>query len=187
MMVALAVLAAGAEQVPKPVLSPALASPPQKQIEKKPEIEPADNSFCLVCHRNFEKELLSAAHTRQGIGCEQCHGLSERHSADEDGITPPEIMFSKARINPSCVKCHAPETLEGLGDHEPALARLKAKIIPTSSPAKSSAKEPKWICTDCHGEHRLKVRTRVWDKDTGKLISDDGVRMMDHNRPGTTK
>ncbi len=37
------------------------------------------------------------------------------------------------------------------------------------------------VCTDCHGEHRLKVRTRRWDKETGKLVSDDGVRMMEEN------
>jgi hypothetical protein len=26
------------------------------------------------------------------------------------------------------------------------------------------------VCTDCHGKHRLAVRTRVWDKETGKLL-----------------
>jgi hypothetical protein len=26
------------------------------------------------------------------------------------------------------------------------------------------------VCTDCHGSHKLKVRTRMWDKETGKLI-----------------
>jgi hypothetical protein len=40
-----------------------------------------------------------------------------------------------------------------------------------------SAKKNKY-CTDCHGEHRLTIRTRQWDKNTGKLIEDDKVRMM---------
>ncbi len=30
------------------------------------------------------------------------------------------------------------------------------------------------VCTDCHGEHRLKVRTVVWDKETRKLLSGKG-------------
>jgi len=158
-----------------------------KPSGKTKEIEPADNSFCYVCHRNFEKEALSATHTKLGIGCEQCHGMSERHSADEDGITPPEIMFSKARINPACVKCHKVEDLQGLGEHEVALAKLKSKSKPASETTHKTEEGKKWICTECHGQHHLKVRTRIWDKDTGKLISDDGVRMMDKSRPGTTK
>ena len=35
----------------------------------------------------------------------------------------------------------------------------------------------KACCTGCHGEHRLSHRTRKWDKTTGELIKDDGVRM----------
>ena len=29
----------------------------------------------------------------------------------------------------------------------------------------------KVVCTDCHGEHRLKVRSVSWDKGTGKLLA----------------
>ncbi len=28
----------------------------------------------------------------------------------------------------------------------------------------------KIVCTDCHGKHRMEVRTVVWDKKTGKLL-----------------
>jgi hypothetical protein len=45
---------------------------------------------------------------------------------------------------------------------------------------------PAIACTECHGEHSLKVRTRQWDKLTGKLIADDGVRMVD-TRPAATR
>ena len=41
------------------------------------------------------------------------------------------------------------------------------------------------VITQCHGKHQIKVRTRVWDKGTGKLISDDGVRMMQPRKPET--
>lgn len=161
--------------------APPVASLP---VVAKPAAEPADNSFCYVCHRNFEKETLNVAHTKQGIGCEQCHGISERHSADEDGITPPEIMYAQARVNPACMKCHSVEQLQKDNQHRSLLDRLKEGSPSIAKPAKADAESVKSICTDCHGQHRLKVRTRIWDKDNGKLLKDDGVRMMDQSRPG---
>ena len=41
----------------------------------------------------------------------------------------------------------------------------------------ATADSERGYCTDCHGSHRLEVRTRRWDKDTGKLIESDGVSM----------
>jgi hypothetical protein len=180
----LAVSAIGADSPPVPPSAPNASTP----ASDKPVPEPADNSFCYVCHRNFEKEPLNAKHTKIGVGCEKCHGSSERHSADEDGITPPEIMYSKLRINPYCVKCHTAEKLEKTDEHQLALTLMKEggkanAIADKASEAKAEAAPVKWICTDCHGQHRMKVRTRVWDKETGKLIKDDGVRMMDKSRP----
>jgi hypothetical protein len=29
------------------------------------------------------------------------------------------------------------------------------------------------VCTGCHGKHRLAVRTRVWNKETGKLVKEN--------------
>jgi hypothetical protein len=136
--------------------------------------EPADNSYCYVCHRNFEKETLTRGHTPAGIGCEKCHGLSERHSSDEDGITPPQIMYSKAKIASFCLSCHPAEKIMRIGSHE--ILRGTTKKSKEKPMAGNIG-----VCTDCHGEHRLKVRTRRWDKETGKLISDDGVRMMEEN------
>ncbi len=174
-----AISAAGADWSPS-------ADPGARTAAAKAPPEPADNSFCYVCHRNFEKEPLSVGHTKIGVGCEQCHGVSERHSADEDGITPPEKMYSKARINPSCVKCHTGETLKKTDKHQLALSMMQdGGRLGAEKPAevKAGGAPPKWICTDCHGQHRMKVRTRIWDKETGKLIKDDGVRMMDKSRP----
>ena len=178
----LAVIAGGADSSIAPSPEPVASA----SASAKSTLEPADNSFCYVCHRNFEKEPLNVKHTKIGIGCEQCHGISERHSADEDGITPPETMYSKARINPSCMKCHTAEKLKKSDKHQAALAMMKnegkslADKLLQVMPEAASAK---WICTDCHGQHRMKVRTRIWDKETGKLIKDDGVRMMDKSRP----
>jgi len=117
----------------------------------------ADNSFCFVCHTNYREELLACRHQNAGIGCAKCHGESNRHSSDENGITPPDIIYAQEIVDPLCCNCHL------LPGHDPMLVGSDA--------AKS--------CTDCHGkEHRLKVRTRRWDKITRKLISDDGVRMV---------
>ncbi|HOW66986.1 MAG TPA: cytochrome c3 family protein [Candidatus Paceibacterota bacterium] len=150
----------------------------------KTPIEPADNSYCYVCHRNYEKEKLTVIHTPAGIGCEKCHGVSERHSSDEDGITPPELMYPAVKINPFCIECHAVDPLRNRPEHQAALALLREK-----DPAKilTAGGVTKRLCTDCHGDHRLKVRTRRWDKATGKLLSDDGVRMMETGKPATLK
>lgn len=139
----------------------------------KPPPEPADNSYCYVCHAPYEQEELSKEHQAVGVGCETCHGISEKHSGDEDGLTPPDIMFPREKIVASCLaKCHKKEDLLDSGDHDELFA---------------AAKKTDKTCTDCHAEkHRLKVRTRIWDKATGKLLSDDGVRMMYKDSPATT-
>jgi hypothetical protein len=90
-------------------------------------------------------------------------------------------MYSRAKINTFCLKCH-PEKIFKESEthtHDDIL-----KFIAEKKPA--GPKSP--LCTDCHGkDHRLKIRTRNWDKDTGKLISDDGVRMMDKSWPSLKK
>jgi len=133
--------------------------------------EPADNSYCCVCHINFKKEELARTHQPVGVGCENCHGPSDAHSSDEDNLTPPEKMYTKQKINSYCMTCHTKRRLAKVSDHKPLLA------------GKSKEK----TCTGCHGNHRLKVRTRIWDKNSGKLISDDGVRMMYDKRKGGGK
>ncbi|MGD0089020.1 MAG: multiheme c-type cytochrome [Planctomycetota bacterium] len=118
----------------------------------------ADNSYCFVCHANYQEEFFARRHQQAGIGCMQCHGDSIRHSSDENGLTPPDVIYAKEIIDTLCFNCHL------LPQHAPPL-------VGTSAAAG---------CTDCHGkDHRLKVRTRRWDKNTRKLIADDGVRMGD--------
>lgn len=120
----------------------------------------ADNSRCHVCHLNFAMEDLSVKHAAANVNCEQCHGPSNAHCADEDNITPPDRMFPQDGINDDCQDCHR-ETLPMTAQHKAVLARKLKKV-----------------CTDCHGEHRLSHRTRRWNRQTGELISDDNVRMM---------
>jgi hypothetical protein len=140
----------------------ALAADPS--VPATQPVEPADNSYCLTCHMNFKNEKLAAQHQVAGVGCDQCHGPSEKHSSDEDGIIPPDVMFPKDRITSSCASCHKTDVLEKDGGHTPLLS--------------GKAVEPLRYCTDCHGLHVMAHRTRRWDKVSRKLISDDGVRML---------
>jgi len=126
------------------------------------------NPFCLACHLDFDEEELVLSHEIFGIGCERCHGESLRHRSDEANITPPEIMYPKERINPSCMSCHPRHEIRDTQDHQPILeAGLSAfeEATPTGEDAKK-------YCTDCHGsKHRvLRVRTVYWDKATGALL-----------------
>lgn len=140
---------------------------PATQPTTQAAVEPADNSYCLVCHINFKDEELTKQHEPAGIGCEQCHGQSPQHSADENGITPPQIMYPKDKINAACTKCHPAENLPRAATHTPVVLEIL---------------ENQKTCTECHGKHTMSVRTRRWDKTTGKLIQDDGVRMVQENK-----
>jgi len=121
----------------------------------------ADNSRCHVCHVNYQSEALTVVHARADVGCEDCHGASDAHCSDEDNITPPDTMYPVEKIQPFCMGCHTKEKI-GIAVHNSVMAE--------TDPVKA-------CCTGCHGEHRLAHRTRKWDKTTGELIKDDGVRM----------
>lgn len=134
---------------------------PLKTVSTK--AEPADNSYCYVCHVNYQEEPLARQHQVAGVGCEQCHGMSAKHSADEDNLTAPDRMYSESKVAPFCLACHPQNKIAGDTNH----------------PSIFTAGAPPQRCTDCHGEHRMKNRTRRWDKDTGKLIWKDSGPVMD--------
>jgi hypothetical protein len=47
----------------------------------------------------------------------------------------------------------------------------KSKVIARWIECRVARRDPKRIvCTDCHGNHRLKIRTVRWDRKTGKLL-----------------
>jgi len=141
------------------------------------EVEPADNSYCLVCHLNYEQEKLVKQHIKPGVGCAKCHGDSEKHSGDEDGLTPPDKMFASSEVDAFCMTCHPKDKV---------LERDKLKKTEYHKEVFNPKAEEHLTCTECHGEnHKMAVRTRHWDKKTRKLIKDDGVRMMYKNSPAT--
>ena len=120
------------------------------------------NQFCAACHYGFGNEELARKHERAGIGCERCHGESERHRSDEDNITPPEVMYPKQRINPTCMMCHPRIEIKHVSSHKSILAGAETIFDKTNN---------RKYCTDCHAEdHRIKVRSIKWNKATGELL-----------------
>ncbi len=107
---------------------------------------PKDNSLCLLCHANFREETLVTDHTKGGITCTHCHGISFEHMDDETSRTKADIMFGRAEVAPFCQRCHE-------GHQEPDkvaafLAEWKSKTRPNGRVILQQA-----MCTDCHGEH----------------------------------
>ena len=124
------------------------------------------NPFCRACHLDFDEEELALDHELAGIGCERCHGESLRHRSDEANITPPELMYPKERINPTCMMCHPRHDINHLKDHQPILEA--GLSVFAGAPPDANARK---YCTDCHGQkHRMQNRTTRWNKATGELI-----------------
>jgi len=163
------VLAADKPEGPSKGLSPLkvgkeapllLDEPPAKSsaaIDPKKPV--ADNSACFVCHGNFQEESLVTVHAKENVGCVKCHGVSLAHRNDEDNVTAPEKMYPPARIDNACRLCHE----EHDAPARKVIAMFQARFPPGTDPKKV-------VCTDCHGEHRLKVRSVYWDKNSGKLL-----------------
>ena len=125
-------------------------------------LEEVDNSRCHVCHINFAFDDLAVKHEEVNVGCETCHGPSDAHCSDEDNIIPPDIMWPLKTLNAKCMECHEQAKLP-----EEEHAELFA-----------DATDEKQVYTDCHGDHRLTHRTRIWNRETGELIKSDKVRML---------
>jgi hypothetical protein len=143
-----------------PLLLDEPAAPePAATDPKKPR---ADNSACFVCHGNFQDERMVTVHAKENIGCVKCHGPSLAHRNDEDNVTAPDTMFPAQRIDNSCRKCH---------DDHIAPPRKMIAMFQERFPRGIDPK--KVVCTDCHGEHRLKIRSVLWDKELGKLLKSD--------------
>jgi hypothetical protein len=110
----------------------------------------ADNSRCFVCHFNYMQEDIAVTHARANIGCAHCHGECDEHIADESWAsggngTAPDIMYTRAKVNPFCMGCHPKDKID-TEQHKPLFADTAEKKV----------------CTDCHGKHRLEIRKCKW-------------------------
>jgi len=151
----------------------------------------AENTACFVCHANYKTESLANDHAKADIGCVNCHGQSSAHQNDENNITPPETIYSADKIDPSCRSCHkahnisprniiarwvkrnpdktAP-TCRGQGCHETDDVPPEKVVVSWMGRGLDKTDPNEIVCTDCHGDHRMKVRTIIWDKGSGKLL-----------------
>jgi len=130
---------------------------PKSAVPKEPTV---DNGRCFVCHANYQEEPLVVTHAGGAVGCEQCHGESKTHTNDEDNVTAPAVMYPREKINAACLMCHPKSAFTREPDPVPGVS-----VGPV-------------VCTDCHFKHRLPRRERVWDKNTGKLLSEPPVNRM---------
>lgn len=110
----------------------------------------ADNSRCFVCHINYQTEDIAVGHAKAGMGCKDCHGVSDEHIADESWAsggngTAPDRMFAPEAINPFCMTCHPKDKID--------LPRHKGLF---------AEGDDRKVCTDCHGKHRLHTRKCKW-------------------------
>lgn len=139
----------------------------------------AKNATCYVCHANYAEEELAQRHAENDIGCTNCHGESTAHKNDENHLTPPDRMYPAKEIDEACGKCHTGHDVpaidivrrwkERTGDtktdvlcekchesHDFPAAKVVRKWQEKSG---QKADEKPIVCTDCHGEHRLKMRS----------------------------
>jgi len=100
------------------------------------------NAACYVCHMTFVREELAKRHLKEKVTCIDCHGLSAGHANDEDiGATPPDVTYNRQQVNASCRECHK--------DHDVRPEEVVARWL------EQERSEPKAVCTDCHGTHRI--------------------------------
>jgi len=100
------------------------------------------NAACYICHTTFVFEEMARTHLAEKITCIECHGLSAAHANDEDiGATKPDISYPREKVDASCVKCHE--------DHDVPAREVVARYL------ERELKDPKAVCTDCHGMHRI--------------------------------
>lgn len=150
----------------------------------------AKNATCFVCHANYAEEPLAQWHAKADIACSHCHGESIAHKNDENHTTPPDKMYPAGEIDPACQKCHTGHDVPAIeivrrwkqstGDTKTDVLCKEcheshdfpaAKVVRRwqKRTGQKEQTEP-IVCTDCHGNHRLKIRSVRWDKKTGKLL-----------------
>ncbi len=169
--------------------APLLLDGPSESEKVNTEAE-TKNATCYVCHANYAEEQLAQWHAKANYACSDCHGESIAHKNDENHLTPPDKMYAVSEIDGACQKCHTGHDVQPAevvrrwkqrtGDektdvlckechesHDIPAAKVVRKWQKQSGQKEQA--EP-IVCTDCHGNHRLKLRSVRWDKKTGKLI-----------------
>lgn len=138
-----------------------LDEPAEEEVPKADPRRPvADNNRCFVCHVNYKEEPFVQWHSQANVSCVQCHGDSAEHIADEANLTPPGRIYQRSMVGFNCFGCHPKHNAPA----REVVLRWQERVAGKVNPKRV-------ICTDCHGDHRLKLRTIVWDKRTRALLS----------------
>lgn len=152
------------------------------ETEKVTTEAEAKNATCYVCHANYTDETLAQWHAKANISCADCHGESIAHKNDENHLTPPDRMYPASEIDGDCLKCHATHDVQPAevvrrwrqhtGDkktdvlckkcHESHDVPATAVVRKWQKQSGQNVYEKPIICTDCHGEHRLKMRSVLY-------------------------
>ena len=130
---------------------------PSDESEEPPMIDPLSvNAACYVCHMTFVGEELSTVHFQEKTTCIDCHGLSAPHANDENiGETPPDIVFKRHEVDASCEECHE--------EHDAPGIKVVARFL------ERKLADPRPICTDCHGMHKIEQPEEADEDDQGEV------------------
>jgi len=153
------VTAAAVAEEPQPAATPeatqatAADEPPCKGVKDDEAVlydsgYEEDNSSCMVCHIDFEKELISSTHLEAGVTCAGCHGDSEVHRADEMNIIRPDVLWGRAEIDAFCKQCHKTHPTGKVYDD--FFTEWESKRRPNGRWVLEDS-----VCTDCHGQHAI--------------------------------
>jgi len=158
--------------------APLLLDGPSESEKVNTEAE-AKNATCYVCHANYAEEQLAQWHAKANYACADCHGESIAHKNDENHLTPPDRMYPAGEIDVACQKCHTGHDIQPaevvrrwkqrIGDtktdvlckecHESHDIPAGDVIRKWQKQSSQKAYEKPIVCTDCHGDHRLKFRS----------------------------
>jgi len=134
----------------------AFADKPQsdRQSESESKASQTVNPLCYVCHYDLQEEEISVVHQQAGIGCDQCHGPSNKHMHDEMLMTQPDRLYGRAEVEPLCTMCHNFQV-----DHanEAVIEEFRKKWRDRPRP-NGRAITSEAVCTDCHGTHNISVQ-----------------------------
>jgi cytochrome c553 len=133
------------------VLPPSMfsAAPHQQAAVVREMAKPlhhAGVAACRKCHEEQFQEKYGGAH--RNIGCENCHGPSAAHAADENAAKPP-----RPREREFCLRCHAYDASRPNGfpqvdpqQHRPGKKCLSCHEAHDPVPPKTPE-----TCGGCHG------------------------------------
>jgi len=112
-------------------------------------------SVCVTCHPAERVQLEASVHSREGIGCESCHGgvpesLDEgrAHSGDYRGVP------SREDIPALCASCHADPT--AMRPYNLPIDQFALYQISGHGRKLAEGDDRVAVCTDCHGAHEVR-------------------------------